>query len=61
MEENHEADYLWGIKNIGKKIGRKPRTTQYLLVMGRIPGRKIGDLWVAKASELDAALSGCEE
>ncbi len=61
MNAKHEPRYRWGVVAIAEKIQRPKRSTYHLLATGKIPGRKVGDTWVAEDSELEAALSGCEE
>jgi len=57
MNEKHEPRYRWGVVAIAEKIQRTKRSTYHLLVTGQIPGKKIGDTWVAEDGELEEALS----
>jgi len=49
--------FLWGAAAIAKAIGVSRRRAFYLLERGYIPARKIGDSWVAEASQLREALT----
>lgn len=53
-----KLDVLWGVKEIAKFIGREPRQTSYMLTSGALPGRKVGERWVANRKELTKALTG---
>jgi hypothetical protein len=47
-----DDDVVWGAGPIGKVINRSPVQTNYLLVRGLLPAKKIGNLWVARRSRL---------
>lgn len=47
-------DLVWGAEEIAKLIGRTQRVTFHLLTSGAIPGRKVGNRWVAERSKLIA-------
>jgi len=54
------SDLLWGAQAIAEYIGKNYRQTVYLLSTKKLPGRKIGQTWLARKSELRACLLGEE-
>jgi hypothetical protein len=48
----NDLDLVWGVKGIGKVIGRTERQTLHMLTTGEIPGKKVGGRWVAKREAL---------
>ena len=58
MSEVDKADILWGVEAIAAYIGRNQRQTYYLLQTKQIPGQKVGAIWLARRSRIDAHLSG---
>jgi hypothetical protein len=61
--ENLSADLIWGVRAIGREIGRDERQAYHILATGRLPGaRKVGRRWVVARSRLQAYfLSAAEE
>lgn len=57
LESGDPADVLWGADEIGKVLNLNPRQAHYLLISGKLPGKKIGGRWVALRSALIAALA----
>lgn len=53
-----QADFVWGIENIGKVIGRNVPQTYHMLRNGHLPARQVGERWCASRSKLIAFLSG---
>lgn len=51
-------DLLKGVKQIANHTGDGERRTYYLLEHGLIPGFKIGAIWHARKSSLDAHYGG---
>ena len=51
-------DLIWGAKAIGECIGRNPRQAFYLLEKGKLPARRVGNLWVASRDALRRHLVG---
>lgn len=51
-------DLIWGGANIAREIGRTPRQTYHLLETGKLPAKKIGDLWVGSKTVLRRHLAG---
>jgi hypothetical protein len=47
---------LWGASEVAAFIGRDRRQAYRLLESGVLPGRKIGNTWVASADNLRRAL-----
>jgi len=47
-------DILVGIKEIANRLGRSPRTIATMLARRELPAGKVGGLWEASKSELDA-------
>jgi hypothetical protein len=56
--ENEVPDLLWGAAAIGRAIGRSPRQAFNLLENKVLPGRKVGNRWVASRRKLLNALVG---
>jgi hypothetical protein len=52
------ADLLWGAHSIADYIRKNYRQTTYLLSTGKLPARKIGQIWLANKSELRRCLLG---
>jgi hypothetical protein len=55
--ETENLGVLWGAKEIGNFIRKKPRAAFHLLETGQLPGRKVGKLWTATKRELTEALT----
>lgn len=51
-------DLVWGAKDIGKEINKKPRQTFHMLESGLLPARKVGNQWVAERGKLRAFFTG---
>jgi hypothetical protein len=51
-------DLIWGAAAIADEIGISRRKVYYLLEGGKLPARKIGDLWVGSRRTIRAALVG---
>ncbi|PTM96486.1 hypothetical protein [Mycoplana dimorpha] len=51
-EVESKLDLVWGAEEIAKIIGRSPRVTFHLLIMGAIPAKKVGGRWVAERGKL---------
>jgi hypothetical protein len=49
---------LWGVPQIARHIGKSERETYYYLQKGYLPATKVGTVWVAIPSKLDARLRG---
>lgn len=47
-------DLIWGCKAIAKAIGRTERATYHMLETGDLPGRQVGNRWVASRKALEA-------
>lgn len=47
-------DLVWGAVPIAQALNVTPRRAFYLLENGLVPGKKVGNRWVVKRSELDA-------
>jgi hypothetical protein len=60
MQQEEQTDFLWGVQEIGRYIGRNARQVYHLLQTHKLPAQKIGAIWVARRSQLDARLSGDE-
>ncbi len=58
MTDERKKKFIWGAKAIGKAAGLDTRQAYHLLQLGKIPGKKIGELWVSEEGELEDALSG---
>jgi hypothetical protein len=56
-ETENPLGILWGAKEIGRFIGKKPRAAFWLLENGQIPGRKQGKMWTSTKGELQEALT----
>lgn len=54
MTEPLAEDLLHGVKRIAAYIGVTPRRAYYLLECGEIPGFRLGRIWCARRSEIDA-------
>ena len=57
---DEHLDTLWGARAIGEYVGLGERQASYLLENGHLPGRKIGDRWIATREELRLRLIGGE-
>jgi hypothetical protein len=58
LNEQDNADILWGAEAIAQYVGLDLRRTYYLLAKGALPSKKLGARTiVARKSELRAALS----
>lgn len=55
---NIELDLIWGVNEIAKAIGREPRQTSYMLSMGVLPAKKVGERWVIERKKLVAFFTG---
>jgi hypothetical protein len=55
-------DYLdqpiWGAKNIGVEINKKPAATFHLLASGKLDADKVGDQWVTTRRRLRRQFGG---
>ncbi len=51
-------ELIWGIGDIATAIGQSFNATAYMLKMGQIPARKVGDRWVIERGELVAFFKG---
>jgi len=51
-DEGDAADVVWGAAAIGKVIGLTQRQAFDKLLKGRLPGKKIGDVWVSSKKAL---------
>jgi hypothetical protein len=51
-------DLIWGVQAIADEIGRSYRQTIHLLVTKKIPGQKVGAIWIGRRSKIRAHLSG---
>lgn len=63
MGRHHDSDSLdliWGAKAIGECINANPRQTYYYLETGKLPAKKVGNLWVASRKALRRRLLGKE-
>ncbi len=56
--ENKPIDVIWGIEDIAKAIGQSFSATAYMLKMGHIPAKKVGDRWVASRKKLNEFFAG---
>lgn len=48
----NELDLVWGAKAIGRELNLPERKTYYLLETGKLPGKKIGKIWVSSRPAL---------
>lgn len=52
--DDDRLDLIWGVEGIAQFIGRTYRQTYHMLVQGYIPGRCVGQRWVADRRDLIA-------
>jgi hypothetical protein len=60
LNTGESLDTLWGARAIASYVGLSDRQAYYLLETGQLPGRKIGDRWVASREGLRRHLLGGE-
>lgn len=60
QNDSDSLDLLWGAEAIGAYINTGRRQTFYLLATGKLPARKVGNLWVASRMALRRHLLGEE-
>lgn len=58
--DSDSLDLLWGAEAIGAYINANRRQTFYYLQTGKLPARKVGNLWVASREALRRCLLGEE-
>jgi len=56
--DKRPIDVIWGIEDISQAIGQSFSATAYMLKMGHIPAKKVGDRWVASRKKLDEFFTG---
>lgn len=49
---------IWGAKNIGAEINKKPAATYHLLESGKLDADKVGDQWVTTRRRLRRQFGG---
>ncbi len=49
-------DLIWGAQDIARFIGKTRQATYHMLEKGDLPGKKIGNQWVASRKALAEAL-----
>ncbi len=51
-QNSNNLDLIWGAEAIGEYINSNQRKTYYYLETGKLPARKLGNLWVASRAAL---------
>ena len=51
-QSSNNLDLIWGAEAIGEYINANKRQTYYYLETGKLPARKLGNLWVASRAVL---------
>ena len=54
MKSMFEREYIWGLENIGKRLGLTYGGAQRRIKDGSLPAERAGHQWVALASDIDA-------
>ena len=53
MKNIFSDEYVWGLVNIGKRLGYSYGEAYRRIKDGRVPAERGGHQWVARASDLD--------
>ena len=54
MKSMFDREYIWGLANMGKRMGVSYVEAWRRIKDGRLPAERAGHQWVARASDLDA-------